>query len=367
MKRLNLLSQSALLVATIIALNTNAHAELNAPVTANADIAQGTGKKTVLIYYVNETHEDAATRKNTDTILGYLRSSNHDGVQELADAIERDRTKFAKTVNDELAAIRIAVNAGKLTSVAVFRNEMVSQGEYQYAAVGDLELTTAKITVPGSGDFVQTSHPLSGVDGLQAALQAAADRFSPHEHEFVLVTKSHGSPERAMIPRIGLNIRSMTQHELLAKLTNSKQQAEGELDKPKILGQHPSDPLGQHAGDPLGQHAGDPLGQHAGDPLGVKGTVLGGEAGTTKEAYVQTLATFSRKQGMKFRLVFVESCSSELSAKRVSQLKGSVGQLYTSDIDGLEYNTLDYQTILNSPTTDIAETLSNALNSASGE
>ncbi len=64
---------------------------------------------------------------------------------------------------------------------------------------------------------------------------------------------------------------------------------------------------------------------------------------TSKSHYVEVLET---PQGMFFRLIFLESCQSQLSADQLEQLqpKGTrhIGQIWSSDARGLRYSTCDY-------------------------
>jgi hypothetical protein len=414
MKSLNLLNRLALVIAIVTATFAgSAQADLKAPVTVNARIAQGTGKKTVLIYYANETREDPATKENTDTILGHLRSSDHKGVQKLADAVQSDRVKFGEIVRAEVAAIKAAVVRGELSGVVIFTNEMVGNGRFEFAAVGSREFVTDAIEVAVFDDFVSNSHPLAHADVLRTALEVTAKKNSPAEHEFVLVTKSHGSPERAMLPRLALHAEDTNREELLARLTRIPLQAAGKLDKQGDLSMEASgrldksgdlgmkvdgklnkeNDLGMEAGGELGVDGnnlgvdgnnlgvdgnnlgvdGNNLGVDGNNlgidrnNLGVKGTLLAAHAGTSKDAYSATLATASREHGMNFRLVFVESCSSELDAAQIRELNDSVGLLYTSDTDGLEYKTLDYTKVFGGEDENVADAINNALLRASSK
>ena len=206
MRRCNLYRYTMLLFATLVAVTLSsetAQAAVKAPVTVNDSIADGRGKPTVLIYYANETHETAVATQNTDTILDYLRFSDDDAVHELADAVERDRTKFAEVVQEEIAAIRAAAGRGDLTGVVIFTNELVCSGHFEFCPAGESEFQTVAIDVPELVEFIDISHPLANAGVFQMALQAAAERFPPVDHEFVLITKSHGSPQRAMVSETG--------------------------------------------------------------------------------------------------------------------------------------------------------------------
>ena len=101
------------------------------------------------------------------------------------------------------------------------------------------------------------------------------------------------------------------------------------------------DELGGAPDDPLGLEVGDDLGVTGGDPLGVKGTLLIGDAGISKVDYANALAAAGRDQNMSFRWVFVESCASELADEQIRALRGNVGLVFASDVDGLEYRPVE--------------------------
>jgi hypothetical protein len=67
----------------------------------------------------------------------------------------------------------------------------------------------------------------------------------------------------------------------------------------------------------------------------------------TKDDYFKTLAAASERHGMRFSLVFLEACKSQLDEQQAARLITSqpnafIGVLYVSDMTGLRYNTIDY-------------------------
>jgi len=77
------------------------------------------------------------------------------------------------------------------------------------------------VRFPASQDYVYQSQKLSHPDSLSLALEAVAKRFPSDQHQFVLVTKSHGTPDKAMIPSLGLHAEETTEAEFLQRLTAS--------------------------------------------------------------------------------------------------------------------------------------------------
>jgi len=62
--------------------------------------------------------------------------------------------------------------------------------------------------------------------------------------------------------------------------------------------------------------------------------------------FVKTIRTLGEGCGMQFPLIYLESCRSALGDRAVAQLRvreNNIGRLYTSDIRGLKYQTLNYE------------------------
>lgn len=86
--------------------------------------------------------------------------------------------------------------------------------------------------------------------------------------------------------------------------------------------------------------------------------------GTSKSQYAAVVQRQSQTAGMFFRIVFLESCQSQLSGILLKQLRAGkmlhIGQIWSSDARGLKYSTCDYGRVFAAldQTTSFSEALS---------
>jgi hypothetical protein len=72
--------------------------------------------------------------------------------------------------------------------------------------------------------------------------------------------------------------------------------------------------------------------------------------GLKKVDYFRVIKERGTNNSMRFPVIFLESCRSELSEDLLSQLRGEstplIGSLYTSNETGLRFTTIDYPQLL---------------------
>lgn len=377
-----------------------AHAGLNSPVTIRADAGPSL-RRTVLIYYANETPTDRFSNGNRQTIVEWLRGSRNGEALKLVEALQSDARGFPETVAREVAALQAAAAARAKSAafgLVVFTNADARQSRFRYLRPGEEgPFHVAPLALPRLDDPILQASPLTEPHVFARALVAAARLFDPNDHQFVLITKSHGSPELALMPQLTFQANAVRKEAVLAVF--DKEAAVRVSDaplrsvSPGISGGNQGGTLDPSQGGTLDPSQGGTLDPSQGgtlDPsqggtLGpmksarwlalLVGKPLSAEAqaalveeienearatvpaseptrlviGIPKSIYFVVLEQLGKHRGMRFPLVVVESCHSELSPETVGRLTRSaanLGVLYTSDHAGLKYETLDYAKVL---------------------
>ena len=178
-------------------------------------------EKQVLIYYTNEP--DVAAFRNLQAII---RTQKGPIYGRTVSRIDDDLKNFPAAVATEVNLIR--TQAPVDIGVAIFTNELARKHECLMKANGDREFEVTPFPFPEQNSTDEGSkkstewtadvvlHPLSAASTLDAALNLASKHFPPANHEFVLVTKSHGNKELAIATMLG-QVLDVTDETELAK------------------------------------------------------------------------------------------------------------------------------------------------------
>lgn len=307
--------------------------DLSAPVTLNSKLGDSQ-KIPVLIYYANETAPGEAEKKNWDQAIEWLRGSDDKDVKAIADQLENDLRKFPAAVDDEIDAIARSASRSGYVRVVVFTNRLARQGHFHVLKSAADDFRAAAIKLPEFEKSIYASHPLSHPAVFHAALVAVGQQFDPATHEFVLVTKSHGKRDMALTPRLAVNASEIGREELLA-LARTDATVGRMLDKDDFIDKE------NYLDKEMALDKDDGLQKNDLGDLNRPGASLG----VSKMVYVATLRKVGAETGMQFPVLFIESCKSQLDGVMLDSLRtreANIGRLYTSDLKGLEYKTLDY-------------------------
>ena len=284
----------------VIALTPVAETAPPAEQTPAADktLAAEPPPREVFLWYVNETSPNAAERENYDTIIEWLESGATEKTKKYAEGLKNELTLFPAAVEREQAAIEAGTlgAAGKLETMIV-TNRLASKGKYRYYDAAQQQFAEGELAMPPSADYVLNSNPLVRGEVLKLVLAEAARRYDPAKHRFVLITKSHGGPDRALTVRLSRHSEQTTRELLLAALDGDPQ------DLPALI-----------------------------------------QYGVSKTGYFDALAAAGEGK-MKFSLVFLEACRGTIAAGQEQMLPENVEMLYTSGNRALQYSTLDYETL----------------------
>jgi hypothetical protein len=334
--------------------------DLNAPTELQAGMDDPT-KKTVFVYYANETAPNAAEARNYETLIDWLGTSDNPKLQKIGQSIQGDLNKFSVIVDQELSTIKKRVAASKVGNgipVVIFTNRLAREGWFQVAATGEASANDVPFTVPRLRGMVYSSNPLSHPVVFKMALAALSRHFDPETHQFILVTKSHGDGTHVLTPRVALDISSIGREPLLARLEKDVADMPdisrgGTLDMWKtgtLLDTWKGETvLDKEMG--LGNEdllVNDTQAKTDNQPADKELTGPPPKAGVTKASYVESILDISEATGMRFPLLFVEACRSQFDSdvlRRIGADGADIGLIYTSDLKGLQYTTLDYEKV----------------------
>ncbi len=257
----------------------------------------------VLIYYANETQRDAIDSPNYRRLLAALGASGSAKAKRIIDNLRIDAEVFPTIVENETAAIlRRAIALG--FHARVFTNALAIRGQYLRFDPGVDHWQFATLPpLPPSSDSVLIGAPLSRPEGLRAALaQVGADAALPRG-DLVLVTKSHGDDEMALLPRVFADLSTVSRDELIR-----------ELDAPAGPAEVPA---------------------------------WSRPKGVTKREFWLILAEFARATPSEFALVFREACRSGVaSVREYLDTPQEVRRFAHSGGRSLRYGEVDYDKLL---------------------
>jgi len=237
----------------------------------------------VLIYFANENAPDAAEGESYDQVCRWLHSSSTSAHQRLADQLERDRLIFPAAVDVEVAEISLELpRIASAPHALLFTNRLVREGKCLLWKTGSDKVEEVRFIAPPTEDFILRSNPCARRETLSAALNFAALHFDPQHHEFILVTKSHGSDNTALTPRLAVQAGETNREELLRVASDS---SDDEL------------------------------------PAWV------GKRGVSKADYVAVLREAYDRHQMRFALVFMESCHASAKIDEMGELPSNVQRL----------------------------------------
>ena len=311
--------------------------DLNKKIEVNPIAAAS--KKQVLVYIANEPNAVAGRR-----VAAWL--SQDAEKKQLTDWLKQDIEKFPVLVEREINEIKrhTPVENG----VAIFTNKLLREGVFLSKTAGDGRVN--RVAFNSDSQLEILSQPLTDAEVIRALAKNLATAFPTKDHQFLVISKSHGTDKYVMATVMGQLFNAKSKKEAFEIIEEN-----GAKVKSVAAAQKPEGTLGDNfAGDTLGDNfAGDTLGDNfVGDTLGDNfvGDTLGGKlltTGLTKEGFFQSLQTDDSLGQLEIPLLFLESCRSQLDAAQVQELKGKqagalIGSLYTSDKTGLRFTTINY-------------------------
>ena len=254
----------------------------------------------VLIYYANETTQQATRSQTYAVLLSALAESRDPAAARLAYFLAQDARVFPEAVQQDEADLKQAA-ARRGFALAVFTNTLAQAQSYVFVpdATGVPELRRLPDLPPTANEILAAS-PLARGDFLRAALMTVADTYPPGSVDAILITNTHGGGDLALIPRV------------FADLSHAA----------------PADVLAEFEGTPRAD------------------TTMPGPAtaqGVTKLDYWRAIAEVGAARGMRFPLVFRQACDSGVSSwAEFRSLPANVGAIAHTATGRISYRDIDY-------------------------
>lgn len=237
---------------------TGGSRDLSAPVELG-DVNGDPSRQQVLMYYANETSADGAGADNVRTLTEWLRSSDNAEVRAMATSIESDADRFADVVERETSTIRAArakLRPAQRPAVVLITNAMARAGHMQVAAAGK-DFRRVPLQLPEFDDAILQAWPLASASSMSAVIDAVAELLPPTQHEYVLVTKSHGNRHFALTTRVALNTSVLERQRVLAKLeADADQQMDEFRHEGRLLTTEDGQPVKLKSGGAIYEKAG---------------------------------------------------------------------------------------------------------------
>lgn len=319
----------------------------------------------VVIYYANETSIGLRRLRRIEARAKKFRECGDEAADAIGTRVISDIERFPRTTFEQVVEIqRVAREHGMsagLAGAVVFDNESAKCGWFEVQDSGGYRSRKEPFRDVAACHRLLEDSPLAGLSALKAAIGEAAKLYPPRDHEFILVTRSHGAD--AMAVTLGLPEATLDR---VVAATPELERSLGYLvdpDTPEArdlggmaLGVYdPSVNGSEEAGAGKVLPGDDGLGWNllgwnllgeAG--LGGKGLMLGtpelAEAGVgiTKQAFLDALEEAGDDLGVQFSLVFMDSCGSDIPRQLASEVPSNVRMLFGSTEEGLEYDVPDY-------------------------
>lgn len=365
-------------------------------------------RKVVVIYYANDTFAPRVTdpaHANLNALTRFLEAEAYkeanydikDSLLNLSKKLLTDWDEFNRVVktNVNILTSRLCSSVGtnyadSVAGLVVFRNSSAeidegsssrrfSDAAWHYCKIGDRVLRPDILRIPSFKEFPYSSQPFASADSLELALEQVKRVFNPQEHRFILITKSHGSKQNAIVPHFSVDLRERIQKEPQVVLEAIKKGMSNFVG----LDMWKTDTLLDSVDDALKTNI--PNAKEKGvakieylrilNKLGQVSKSDGGEQGSSMQ--------ISKDGPMMFPIVLMESCKSDLKYSDEPEIKQAlsyygeskggymgfnmrnVGLLYTSDLNGLGYNEIDYsllQGFMANNATDFQDLFSEILN-----
>jgi hypothetical protein len=274
----------------------------------------------VLLYYGDETSTQAIQSENYAALLKVLRSSSAPRAAIVAASVVSDADNFPRLIQRDVDALQ--QEAKRLGfDLAIFTNALAFDGQFLLyrADTGSTE-RHALPPVPPAANTILAASPLSRPEYLRAALFSVGALYPKNALDIVLITNSHGGRDMALIPRVNADLSQAGAAAAMREMLETGDNGEPpDWAVPK---------------------------------------------GTTKIAFWQVLADASSAFGMRFPLVFRETCVGGLrSWTEFFTVPSSVGLIADSGMDEINGWELDYANLLGpvTPGSDWAAALAEAL------
>lgn len=267
----------------------------------------------VIIYYANETNLVGKQKENYSILINWLRSDpTNTKALKIAGQLEKDSRDFPEFVNKDIAAIGDAAIQRGAFNVVMFTNANAVKNQCLVYYAGFNKIKTEDFQYDPPVNYVAQSQPLSEASTLLAALKRTSQLFPSEKYKYILISKSHGTFDQVLTPRISVRHEETTREEILKIATFPLDADPGEL------------------------------------PSWIN------KVGVNKDKFFEIIDKAGTVLGMQFTLIHVEACNSKISRSRKIKAPTNVSVIVTPS-GKVGYNVLDYHLVLTDLTAGFAK------------
>jgi len=107
-------------------------------------------------------------------------------------------------VSRDLEAIQnsFASATGALAGLVIATNPLARNGAIEFWEYPGKSLQRALLKIAPNSSEIERANPLATRAGLEGVLNWVGTRFDPRKHSFILFTKSHGTDDLLLTPRL---------------------------------------------------------------------------------------------------------------------------------------------------------------------
>jgi hypothetical protein len=290
---------------------------------------QDATKPAVLVYIVNETAPNALEARNIAVLASWFEAFGTDAAQRMSGTITEDLRLFQTAADRDVSEIKAGVlsldGSPQPVSAVIFSNRLAKRQAFEYFRAGlDQEFGEGQFPLVDDPHFMAGSNPFATEANFRIALNLVAGMFDPNAHRFVLVTKSHGSSQSLMRPKVLLDTSKLSEAEFQKRLARVPT-SEGILDSSQAKTLESGARMGKENYEQAFELE---------------------AVGLSKERFAAAMLDLSASRGLRFDVVFGFSCRSQLDTRLATELRSSaqhpIGVYYGSDDRGLDYDELSF-------------------------
>lgn len=171
-----------------------------------------------LFYYANDTLPTIESEPNYRQLIALLNKSNTETAIGLRRALKNDIEYFPNAVRREIEALKAFARSHGVP-LAIFTNGYARRGVFLFT---DGARETRELTFPVTlvdKDPVFKSAPLALSTNFRVALETVGTMTPFVGRPLILVTKSHGTNDLAMMPRVSVDYTRVEERDFLRQLS----------------------------------------------------------------------------------------------------------------------------------------------------
>jgi hypothetical protein len=173
-----------------------------------------------LVYYANETVPQIVDSRHYQSLLRLLEAERDARADSVMRSIQYDLAFFPAAVQKDIKDLRATALANAWT-LFIFTNASALKGNYERQGADGVTETYAFPLSPTNEDPLLEYSPLARPEVLRNAAAEVADQLKGSNAKLVFITKTHGSEDMALMPRVSADTSWVTRSELRSLMNES--------------------------------------------------------------------------------------------------------------------------------------------------